>query len=384
MSVGVRRRSRSYSAGRGTRRLLSNGQLVGESSPTNREYMEDTTGFRDRANYLYQEKRLHNTIGTISGSDNLVYTYEGYPYLNQYDFSHLPPSSTAPSLDEVITEVVANTNPSKPKVSVPTFAIEAIRELPDMLYHAGSTLLHSRAKNRSRRRSSELDENSAVAFNFGWDQVLRDVGSMFHFTEQVNKRVEQLTAARGAEGKTTGYTVWDDSSIATFSNVTVWSTVGFLKVDITKRTTRRRWASVHWSGDQPGFRTDAASILADARRIVHGWRVSPADVWNLLPWSWFVDYFVNVGDYLEANGNSLGISPTQMCVMTETRTIVSHKVVERAGWMKAVPAEYELLTRERTPRVPTLSFRNVPLLGPKQLVTLSSIIRNRGKYGSPG
>jgi hypothetical protein len=50
-------------------------------------------------------------------------------------------------------------------------------------------------------------------------------------------------------------------------------------------------------------------------RSVLGLRLSAASLWEALPWSWLVDYFINVGDYLDASRGGIKYGVTHQNLM---------------------------------------------------------------------
>lgn len=358
--IEVRKRRQTQSAIQGSQTHISTGTVV-PGGLFNQSYIEDVVGNPNGANPLFIEKRVYVRPGVLNGQASAfpVFRYHNYPYFSQGDFSHLPAATTPPTNSFAVTKAAADSNPSKPTVSVPVFLAQ-LKEIPKSLKEVGDAKV----------------SNSAVAHNFGWAQLYQDVANMFNFTDQVNKRVKQLTAAHGHSGARGHEVIWGDHAAQFISGLTVWSLEAYIVVNDWKTTTRQMWASVRWVADSPGL-VPADQILNQARLAVHGWRLAPADLWELIPWSWFVDYFVNVSDYLEATQNSLGIHPERGCVMLETLTTHRHEPDSDPGPnFTYTPAAYSYVTKERTPTSLSLEVNTVPFLGPKQLVTLSSIVHN--------
>lgn len=71
----------------------------------------------------------------------------------------------------------------------------------------------------------------------------------------------------------------------------------------TTTTTRKRWFSgmctyhAQPPADQKSVYGGFQKFLDDANRV-YGLRLDPAAAWNLLPWSWLVDWFTNADDVL--------------------------------------------------------------------------------------
>lgn len=362
----------------GTRTSIRNGVTIRETgSLTDRFYTEDVVGNRDVANYFTSVKTLWDRPPTVTRVVKLLNNGESsnvnFPYTTNGVPAHLPALTSMPSYADAVTMAAAHSNPSKPTVSVPVF-IAQLKDFPKSLQRYG--------ERKAKRSATSEFHGTSVDYNFGWDLLYRDVSNMFRFADQVNQRVKQLTAARGVSGSRGRLGIWEDVNYKEQLNQLVLAASPYIFADVLTYTHRRMWASVRWKADSPGL-PSADQTLADARRIVHGWRLSPADVWELVPWSWFVDYFVNVGDYLEATTNSLGISAHNGCVMLETQTRIEHRIrsvqTQVPAW-QVVPMECRLVTKVRQPTNPSLSFHSVPFLGPKQLVTLSAIAHSHAKY----
>jgi hypothetical protein len=61
----------------------------------------------------------------------------------------------------------------------------------------------------------------------------------------------------------------------------------------------------------------------EARRAVYGLSFDLVSAYNLMPWSWLIDYFSSTGDFLEATRNVVGASPGNTNIMVHTlRTAV--------------------------------------------------------------
>lgn len=77
--------------------------------------------------------------------------------------------------------------------------------------------------------------------------------------------------------------------------------------------------------------SDIAGFLAIQNELL-----SPVLVWELLPWSWLVDYFTNIGDIIEnAMGHGIGIYTANYCYLMRehiVRTTYSGNRIGRAGF----------------------------------------------------
>lgn len=377
--VTIRKRNKASIANVG---MLKYRREPGEPTITSYEYdrghCEDVLGNRNGANYFYSDQYHYHNVGNFSGTVEFfpVYTFTNWPYFIQLGDSgsvgHEGAQTTPPSITEAITSVASRTNPSKPEVSLPVF-IAQLKELPKSLRDVGLTKIGKKGRR-------DLPNNQAVGFNFGWDLLFKDLFTMLDFTSQVDARVKQLNAAHSRSGSRGHKGVWNENHMAEYDNVQVWSADVSIYIDRRSYNDRSMWGSIRWIGDHVDA-PSASDTLQTARYAVHGWRLAPADAWELVPWSWLIDYFANIGDYLEATQNSVGVHGERGCVMTMTRSHFIDRIRSvSSNRITVVPMSLTRITRERVPADPGLSFRGKPLLGPKQLVTLSSIIANMGHY----
>lgn len=346
-------------------------------------FCEDVVGNFEGVNPL-EITRLYRTPGLITGKEAVwpVYGFVDYPYDNQ------PPSdyATATHVDgwdagivdavTATTKVAAWTSPGRADISIPLFLYE-LRELPEMIFKSKDRILRENAKRRSSR-TGEVDNtgNSVAEYNFGWDLLYKDVSKLLQFSSQVEKRKKELKAIYDRpHGLKRQRVVWSNSA-RHVEYVAAHSWIAGLGVNRTFNTSARRWASITW---KPFFdfqvRPSDEEIANKAIASVHGWRASPATVWQGLPWSWFADYFGNVGDVLTAIDNTFEYKLDKSCVMTHIRTLITDEVVVADPSFTFRPATVIFEQKFRTPS--TIGFRvNSPFLSGKQLATLAGIAAN--------
>jgi hypothetical protein len=168
--------------------------------------------------------------------------------------------------------------------------------------------------------------------------------------------------------------VYEDSHNVAQGNFQAFSWQGkqcYYLMDIS--TNRKRWATVRWTPttlppqSSKEFRNKAA-------RIVYGLELSPSNVWEAIPWSWLVDWFSNVGDYMALYNNVVPAYPSVPCVMTSERTIRTFSPV-------FVPQQYSYSGGDATSIVQTKSrvlqgftfTGGIPFMTGRQLSILGSL-----------
>lgn len=304
--------------------------------------------------------------GTVSGIGMYgVNIWNGMPHGSQsLPYSHIPLLEVPPSDLEAATKAAARTNPGRPSVSVPIFLAE-LRDFPGMLWERGL-------------RKASKPRNSVAENNFGWESLFRDVGQMFKYTELINNRVKELKGLQSKSGLKRKREIWSAKSSETSAPISIWSLEGtWAEAYVVSSRKSRLWVSCRWRPTVTRLPRSADEMLSEARRLVFGWRFNPADVWNLLPWSWFVDYFFNVGDYLEATSNSTDWYLESICVMQHDRTEHRyHNYGTPFGPISVIPGVSVYETKLR--RLGSLDIvATQPFLSAKQVTTLAGIAANR-------
>lgn len=359
-------RSIDYGYHTGRRFIPSTGYSASSSAYLGRSSCTDRVSEPYHDNPLSIDHRRLIRVGTVSGGAGpSTLNFDEYPLGLQTIPSHLS-FVDVPSDAAAATELLAKTNPSRAEGSIINFLLE-LREIPNMLFKSGI--------NHYRDRPSR-GSNSTVEYNFGWDLLIKDLQSMFKFTEHVNNRVKELNGLYSGAGLKRRRILWSGST-ETISGLTSFHSLsGYVTGLIRIQTRGRKWASTRWTPDNPTNIPSADELLQTARRVVQGISGPQIIMWNAIPWSWFVDYFANVGSYLVATNNSVGASPSRSCVMTEYITRKSLIIKDHSPYFSVTSGMSEHITRSRALQTAGLSA-SLPFLTTKQLMTLSSIAINR-------
>lgn len=335
----------------------------------------DTTGNRKSANGLSISHDRVIQVGSVSGYGGAFHSaFTEWPIGSNTIPGHLTLPSSPPSSASAATDVLARTNPSRAEVSIPNFIVE-LREFPKMLFKKGRN--HQKKFKTGNRGDQRLDQSdSVVEFNFGWDLLMKDLAGMFNFTDHVNKRVKELNGLYHRNGLRRRRTTWSDSLSFIGDAVVLHSTSGFVNGRYKTTTEARQWVTTQWKPNALVPIPSADELLWTAKSTVHGWSGPHIFLWNALPWSWFADYFVNVGDFLSATNNSVGAVSSNTCVMTQKSTTREMIITSSSDYFSVSPGRAERVTKLREPTGASL-VASWPFLTTKQLLTLSSIALNR-------
>jgi len=182
--------------------------------------------------------------------------------------------------------------PAKPIVQLGV-ALAELRELPRLLYASVADL--------------KGIADYFLAVQFGWIPLLSDVKKLIKFYDVVSQRIDFLIANSGKPVRRTGRlsstsdaaVLWDESGLRmrnTAPDLGKPSLTDSWRQSSRYTIIRERWFSgefVFWIDDirWPNTRSHIGAGLI-------GLRITPADVWDALPWTWLIDWFANVGDVL--------------------------------------------------------------------------------------
>lgn len=219
-------------------------------------------------------------------------------------------SSRLPSLPPVMwnyyaTKAVAGANPWKPVTDVPLFLWE-LREFPGMLQELGDLL----GGIRNPGQIIDGARKQALAWRFGWAPLFSDVEALAHLARVLDARNRMLRkpvklarrlgnpSLPQAEGY--GQLSYAGATPATAGTIyfngkeTAWFTANFSLV-----------------GKLP-YAHPKVLTIPDLLGLTYP---SAATLWNALPWTWLADYFLNIGDMLEAYRGNIPYKLSKLNVM---------------------------------------------------------------------
>lgn len=249
---------------------------------------------------------VYNMSVSVPPLNRLSYTFRGQLY--PVSFVGLTPPSAESSdsqLDALGATAIARCAPGSPPGDLFTALGELFKDgLPHLV---GSTLWQQRT-NAAKRAGEEY-----LNVQFGWqplvsditkftggvadyDRILsqyeRDAGKVvrrtYRFPRVVTSRTEDLGSTR-VPFAAVGYPGYFYGTNATGTLVR------------SVETTIDRWFSGAFTYYLPLGYDSRVKVLELARRAdaVFGTSLTPETLWNLAPWSWAVDWFVNAGDVLK-------------------------------------------------------------------------------------
>nr|QDH90525.1 MAG: hypothetical protein H1BulkLitter5855_000003 [Leviviridae sp.] len=263
------------------------------------------------------------------------------------------------------TSAAARTNPSRPYVDVPVEVLQ-IGEIFKLIQKRGASLIKELGRENLR-------------YQFGIKPVVDDVFKMFHFHEQADRRVQEIKRLQTQKGlrKTV---VAGQSSLASDVLWTQQSNGLFLSTRARGNTVFTKKVHCRWLpiGDLSKMYTPA-QMSALIQRCVLGLTVDFSTVWELIPWSWLIDWGTNVGTFLQASRNIIPAQLTTCVVMLHTRTEWSSPGltgVSNNNRYKLQPIQIIREGKTRTSVSPSVTAQ-FPFLSGNQLGILASLAVTR-------
>jgi len=165
------------------------------------------------------------------------------------------------------------------------------------------------ASDIQRAKSSKHVPEEWLSFWFGWATTYKAVQDLLEAPEKVVKDINYLMARKGrpttvrrsvrfaGDGSTT--------PAFTFNPTSIVAGMGLLDV-IESTATRHTWEHevrtvMNLTFDFPEVGVPKLRRDLFLRKL--GFALSPTDIYNLVPWTWLVDWFTGLGNYVELIDN---------------------------------------------------------------------------------
>jgi hypothetical protein len=222
------------------------------------------------------------------------------------------PALTALDRNNRAWEILAQTNPSVPHVSVPTFVGE-LKDLPGLVKGYGDGLLKSVA-------------NGYLSWRWAIKPMISDLQKLWNFQKAVDDRV--LWLKRLSEGNTLRRKVRLGTTHATDApavNQIVHSEGCTIRGTFQALYSMKEWGSAQWKLLPNSLlpRAGDAELRKKALALTFGITGHEilATFWELQPWSWLADWFGNTGDIIAATNNTVGCTWHNVCYMRTSEAI---------------------------------------------------------------
>lgn len=286
------------------------------------------------------------------------------------------PFAFSPS--DLATEALARTNPGRAHVSVPNFIFE-LKDLLQLLRIQGLNMV-------------ELAAHDNLSYQFAIKPMVSDLRKFLNFGSVVNKRIKNIKKLRdhgGLKRRYSGGTYY----IKAIDPSKLIGTVPNMLARVVVTTKDERWVTIRWvPNPSVNIPAEDEDLIKYTTKIVLGldWRQQAINGWNAIPWSWLIDWFSNVGDFIQSQNNSVAmVNNSSVCVMRHRtsryyETFPDMPIGGWGGWKTLTSASEVLENKQRFVSYPSPFATNLPFLSAKQLSILGSLAILKRRAGGRG
>lgn len=215
----------------------------------------------------------------------------------------------------------ARAKPGNPVAGLGQFLVE-LRDLPAIpggearrrWRNQGLTLSQLPGFLRSRLKDFRDLGSEYLNVVFGWKPFVGDLQKLYGLWKTIDRRLADIVRNNGKSVRRRAdvedsSTVDATESVYPYPYAGVWSGIPNWIPGISVRTvTRKRTTRVWFAGSFRYYIPDIGSSqwTARATAALFGANPTPQLLWEVMPWSWLVDYFTNVGDVISnASSNAV-------------------------------------------------------------------------------
>jgi hypothetical protein len=296
----------------------------------------------------------HFTTGNITGRRWSNWQCDRFrsPADSLYRHSSVP---DRPSNAALATSLIKKTNPSRPDVDLPV-AIFELKDMPSLLATEGRNLIRmAAAKN--------------LQYQFAIKPFVSDVFSLLNFVSLIANREKELKKLHES-GLRRRRLLWSGVSTETVDTIVQSGDGVTVHYDMHYATQKKIYGFVEWF--PPATPLMKGDLRKQARRAALGLTVDLSTAWELMPWSWLVDWSFNVGSVLSATRNIVGASHGPCQIMEETVTSVLG-VSPSLAVGRYSPFSARIVDKQRRTEPGVSVDVQMPLLTGRQLSILGSI-----------
>jgi hypothetical protein len=251
-------------------------------------------------------------------------------------------------------------------------------DIPKLLKNAGD-LFKSGRRGRLKLRDAA---NTHLSAQFGWIPLVEDVTNLLQVHKHILDRtaeIDRLFSSTGLKRRIRlGRWAFADASAPYVESYPILSAQILQSV----KTTVERWGTVRWRprGTFLGYHPSHADVLRTAAQIVSGItsQATFAGAWDLLPWTFLIDWGTNVKDYVISNSNTIPADPSSVNVMTRTETTFQPRLLFITQSYTWEPGPYSVTSKERYVGAGAIDA-HIPYLDMGRLSILSALFVQRLK-----
>lgn len=293
--------------------------------------------------------------------------FYGTVYDNWSNFPHHTNLPGNPSDATAAVNAAARTNPSRPYVDVAAEVLQMV-DLIHLLRRAGKSALKRLA-------------NGNLSIQFGASPLMGMSMKLFKFADQLDRRMKEMHRLQSDHGYRKTINLGTFSASGSYSK-TIQSQGVFINKPFFANTKEVVKAHARWipsgnfrSLDSHHLRLLTHEVMLGMKR--GNFHIDLATLWELIPWSWLIDWGGDVGKYFSANRNLVDATFGGVTVMRETVTTYTEPGGTVAG-VRHEPVSIKRINKRRN-RISLSPTAQFPLLNGNQMGILASLAVLRGR-----
>lgn len=211
-----------------------------------------------------------------------------------------------PTNAQLAAKCLKMTNPSRPYVDI-GIMIGELRDFPLLIQRGGDSLIQKFGKQTLNRE-------------FGWKPLASDLRKLMDFQKVVLERMKEIDRLESEGGLKRTVTLWKGSTISSYDVITQSGDKLTCHHYLDYCTQTEIKGFVVWKPSFPQIKQ--GERLAKIMDTILGLRFDISTLWNIIPWTWLIDWFSNVGDILEASRNQMEATHSSIQLMTHSKTTI--------------------------------------------------------------
>jgi len=272
----------------------------------------------------------------------------------------------------------SRTNPSRPTVA-PLTLIQDLVDIPKQLRDVRKLF----SSPKSALNAKEL-ANHNLSVQFGWLPLIDDAKHIIKLQHYIAKRKEELVRLDGKSGLKRRIRLSESTDHDEFSNQSVaatnWGGTGY--VNVSRQQTTVKYGTVRWKPTNlPNYDlTDVERTYQLVRSVVG---FSPEGdiqgLWDIIPWTWVTDWFVDIGSYMTQYSNTIPAEATHCNVMRNVKVVANiSKSPLTSSWVDGGYGSVSYEIKSRAANTAPFAVR-IPFIGLQRLSILGSLFIQRFK-----
>lgn len=305
----------------------------------------------------------------------IAYRYVGllFPVFQGTSVSTAEISGAEGDVRKYGAEAFKKYTPGRPKVDLGT-AIAELRDAPRLLQFRLARLL-----------SLKNAGSDYLNVQFGWKPLISDCKKTYSTLKNADKVLRAIAVHNGKWTLRKGpvrqqYDVLEtwDKNLLGFTPAPAGQILASYSVHGVATFEQRVWFSGRFRYYIPNIDSlfgNSTWRLNTMRKLL-GITITPATVWELMPWSWLIDYFGNVGDVISnISGGALDpVAKYAYVLGTTTRRITQTSVlVARDGQSISATRDFKSCYKQRAHANPFGLFFDGGQLSPRQIAILTAL-----------